>query len=292
MDKQLRILISGAAGFIGAKVTSSALAAGHEVVLVDRLQVNGFRKCVSIAVDLLDSAATIAALSPQLPLDVVIHLAALAYNQAPPSGHDIFSVNVGMTQSLLRAVEPCNPHFLFASSVAVYGEDGRGGIISASDVPQPATEYGRSKLECERILGKHALSDIEVLRFAPVYSSERLKDVSKRVLFPGLSNVRMWFFPEPRYSLCNIDRVGQRIMDLIVEGRQGRRLRNVCDQNPYGQHQIASWFEGPRFPVFTLLGLPFAAATRMLPGGLGYRIRCDLHKLLYTHLYDSQSVTF
>lgn len=292
MDQPIRILISGAAGLMGARVATLALATGHEALLVDRLPINGFGQCVSLAVDLLDPDATISALSPHLPVNVVVHLAALAHNQAPPSGLDTFSANLAMTQSLLRAVESCNPHFLFASSVAVYGEAGRGTIISASDEPRPATEYGRSKLECERILRKSALTDIEALRFAPVYSSERLTDVSKRVLFPGLSNARMWILPQPRYSLCHIDRVSQGIMDLIAERRQGRRLRNFCDQNPYGQHQVASWFEGPRFPIFTWLGFPFAAATRMLPGVWGYRIRCDLHKLLFTHLYDSQPVTF
>lgn len=292
MERQIRILISGAAGFIGANLARVAYEAGIEAILVDRTLACTFGRQCSVSADLLDSNAAISALSPYLPVDVVIHLAALAHNQVPPPGHDVFSANLAMMRTLLRAVQSCNPLFIFTSSVAVYGEAGRGSIISASEEPRPATAYGRSKLEGEHILSGSALSDIEVLRLAPVYNAERLADVSKRVFLPMFSSGRMWIIPEPRYSFCDLGLVVQRIMDLIRKGRQGRRLRNVCDPVPYGQHQIAAWFKGPRFPVFSWLGLTFSLAARFLPGASSYRIRCDLHKLFFTHLYDPQPVDF
>lgn len=288
----MRILVTGASGLIGSRVVSFLQASGYEVVSVDRLANNRFDPQFSITADLLEFNESFSKLSPFMPVDGVVHLAALAHNQAPYAGYDTFSFNVSITRNILRIVEPFNPHFLFASSVTIYGESNRGITISAKDEPHPATEYGRSKLECERILRRSTLSDIEVLRLAPIYSQESLADASKRVFMPGLRRVRMWMIPEPKYSFCHLDHAAGEIAGLIREGRGGRRIRNVCDPEVYGQHQVANWFKGPRILVPTWVGLAFAAMARMVPGALAYRIRCDFLKLFFTHRYDTRSVRF
>jgi nucleoside-diphosphate-sugar epimerase len=145
-----------------------------------------------------------------------------------------------------------NPHFIFASSVAVYGEASHKGHISLRAVPRPATDYGRSKLLGEKLLLSSPLTDLEILRLTPVYSEQLLDDRRKRVRFPFFSKAKMWLFPEPRYSFCHRDLCVSSITEIIRRGRNGRMLRQIADREPVPQHSLFDRFSGIPVPVWTL----------------------------------------
>ncbi len=119
--------------------------------------------------DIRDEAALAAALcvpeseaggiSDRGIVDTICHLAAVL----PPAADRVpglaDSVNAGGTAALTRAclaaaaeksVEP--PRIILASSIAVYGDRLGCPMITNGDEPAPDDAYGRSKLECERIL--------------------------------------------------------------------------------------------------------------------------------------------
>ena len=77
----MRILVSGAAGYIGSVVTEQLVEQGHQVIALDSL-VNGHRAAVHpaaefVQIDLLDAPA-LKSLFKSKPVDAVVHLAAEA----------------------------------------------------------------------------------------------------------------------------------------------------------------------------------------------------------------------
>jgi nucleoside-diphosphate-sugar epimerase len=280
------VLVTGVTGFIGSALCRQLRKEGFDVVGVARKSTNES----VVGADLLEPANAAAKLGAIKP-DVVIHLAALAHNQKPPSGHTCLSVNTEINRTVLSIFSADNPLFLLASSIAVYGEASRDPIIGLDEVPFPASDYGKSKLHCEEMIRNSHLTDFWLLRFCPVFAPARLDDVAKRVFFPGQNKVRMWMVPAPTYHLCSIDTVVRVLVQKTKSFRQGRKLCHVMDAMPYPQHKIYGWFQGPTVPVLTYGVFPLLMASRLIPGRTGYRIRCDLEKLFRTHLFAEGECT-
>ncbi len=134
---QLKILLTGAAGFTGLFFRSAAEAAGHHVV--------------ALQADLSDKAAVAAEVLQAAP-NAVVHLAAISF-----VGHAddtaFYGVNVVGTLSLLSALAalPIAPaKVLLASSANVYGNCD-ASPISEDQPPAPVNHYAMSKLAMEHM---------------------------------------------------------------------------------------------------------------------------------------------
>ena len=179
------ILVTGAAGFIGAAVSKRLLAAGHRVVgadnlndyydprlKLDRLADIGpgldFRK-----LDIADTAA-VEALFAEVKFDVVINLAAQAgvrYSLENP--HAYAQSNL---LGFLNILEGCRrssvPHLVYASSSSVYGLNEEVPFREEQKTDRPASLYAATKKSNE--LMAHAYSHLygfstTGLRFFTVY---------------------------------------------------------------------------------------------------------------------------
>ena len=84
--------------------------------------------------------------------DVIFHLAANPL-VSDDSDHDD---NLRFTQKLCDAIDwSYNPHFIFTSSATVYGDDALARGASINDTPNPKSQYGKSKLQCEELIRKY-----------------------------------------------------------------------------------------------------------------------------------------
>ena len=146
------VLITGGAGFIGSHLTDALLAKGYSVRILDDLS-TGKRsnlpldnpKVELIVGDVADAALVARAMAG---CSAVAHLAAVASVQAsvddPVKTHQsnfIGSLNVceAMRQAGVKRV-------LFASSAAVYGNNGEGESIDEDTPKAPLTPYAVDKL--------------------------------------------------------------------------------------------------------------------------------------------------
>ncbi|GAC1367484.1 MAG: NAD-dependent epimerase/dehydratase family protein [Actinomycetota bacterium] len=161
----MRLVVTGAAGFIGSTVTDSALAAGHRVLGIDNFS-TGSRLFLQDALDnegfeletmdLLEGGERL----PQLfaGADAVIHLAANAdvrFGWNTPD-RDLRQ-NIIVTHSVLEGVRRAGvPRFLFSSTGSVYGET--RVIPTPEDCPFPVQTslYGASKLAGEGLAAAYA----------------------------------------------------------------------------------------------------------------------------------------
>ncbi|HYL40603.1 MAG TPA: UDP-glucose 4-epimerase GalE [Candidatus Binatus sp.] len=151
----MKIVVTGGAGYIGSHTVQVLVAAGHDVVSVDRrpmpdwLPATGAR---SEVVDIRDLAALDAAIEGFRP-EAVMHFA--AEKSAPRSVLDpftAFDANVAGTTNVLEAMGRHGVRFMiFSSSCAVYGTPAASPVDEAAPLA-PENPYGESKVLGERLL--------------------------------------------------------------------------------------------------------------------------------------------
>lgn len=155
----MRILVTGAAGFIGSHVAKHLKLSGHDVIGVDDFSggttdnVPDGVPCISL--DLTNRELVGNLFSFHGAFDAVFHLAAYA---AEGLSHNIATFNytnnllstVHLTNECIRQVERGYqmPHFVFTSSIAVYGHAETLPVDEQSPT-NPADPYGVAKLACE-----------------------------------------------------------------------------------------------------------------------------------------------
>ena len=147
----MRVLVTGATGFVGYAVAARLCRDGHEVWGLARSGGRLPDGVGRIVGDVRDDAAVRAAFAHRF--DAVCHLAALVRvrdSRADPVGY--WRTNVGGTLAVLEALaaqEGPPARLVVASTCAVYGE--QGAVPITEDAPtQPTHPYGASKLAADR----------------------------------------------------------------------------------------------------------------------------------------------
>jgi UDP-glucose 4-epimerase len=162
----MRVLITGAAGFIGSTLTDRLLSLGHSVVGVDNFctgQVEflaGAQTNPNFTLrnqDLLDLNALVEAVEGA---DLVVHLAANADVRFGPDhpGRDL-EQNIIVTWNVLEAMRRTGVKRIgFSSTGSVYGES--PVIPTPEDAPFPiqTSLYGASKVSAEGLISAYAES--------------------------------------------------------------------------------------------------------------------------------------
>lgn len=170
----MRVLVTGAAGFIGSVVAERLLAEGHAVVGFDNLS-TGRREAVPEGVEFIFGDLWYASDIGQAMrgVDVVCHLAAEAAIDHRNPGK-FYAANVAGGLNLLDAmVQAGVKRLIVSSTAAVYGVPAEVPI--REDAPTvPCNAYGESKLAFERMLRwwerAHGFKSV-VLRFYNVAGS-------------------------------------------------------------------------------------------------------------------------
>lgn len=186
----MQILVTGAAGFIGADLSQKLLSRGHSVIGIDnfndyydvslkRARLNEIRRHPSseafsmLEMDIVDRAA-MASLFKENNFDVVVHLAAQAgvrYSIENPQSY-IDSNLVGFGNILEGCRHSTVPHLVYASSSSVYGANKNFPFSESDRVDNPVSLYAATKKANE--LMAHSYVDLygfrcTGLRFFTVY---------------------------------------------------------------------------------------------------------------------------
>lgn len=183
----MKILVTGAAGFIGAFVSKAFLEQGHQVVGIDNLNdyydinlkhgrlewLTPFKEFEFIKLDLADKAG-INALFEQHNFDRVVNLAAQAgvrYSIENPSAY-VDSNLIGFVNILEACRHHEIKHLLYASSSSVYGLNTKMPYETTDQVDHPVSLYAATKKSNELMAHSYAhLYDLPTtgLRFFTVY---------------------------------------------------------------------------------------------------------------------------
>lgn len=153
------ILVTGAQGFIGQALVRRLLDHGLPGCRPERITLMDLRfdaahpdpRVRQVAGSIADGEVRLAACADAV--DVVFHLASVPGGAAEKDYALGRSVNLDATLGLLEAMreQPRPPRLVYASSVAVYG-DQLPERVSEDALPVPALTYGAHKLACEALV--------------------------------------------------------------------------------------------------------------------------------------------
>ncbi len=140
-SEQLKVVVTGASGFLGRAVVARLLAEGHECLAVTRGDETLAGATMLRVADYTGFAAP--------PDAVLIHLAETrAISAADSAGDAHLDAATELVRSLLLQGWA---HVIYVSSAAVYG-DRTAAPHHPDERPEPASIYGRSKLACEALV--------------------------------------------------------------------------------------------------------------------------------------------
>jgi UDP-glucose 4-epimerase len=146
----MRVLLTGATGFVGGEIRVALEARGHEVVLASRQPLSLARENRRMP-DLasLDIAEAEALLEGT---DALIHAAGYAHagRGADPARHA--SVNARGTAVLAAATAKAGARLVFLSSIKAMGAPDAEGYLREAVLREPEDAYGLSKRDAERAI--------------------------------------------------------------------------------------------------------------------------------------------
>jgi nucleoside-diphosphate-sugar epimerase len=158
----MNILITGAAGMIGRKLTARLVKDGglngksiERLTLIDVVAPEkpaGFSGAVDLSASDLSGPGVAAKTVAGKP-DVIFHLAGVVSGEAETDFEKGYRVNLDGTRALLEAIRAAayKPKVVFTSSVAVYGAPFPRSLPDDFHLT-PLTSYGTQKAICELLL--------------------------------------------------------------------------------------------------------------------------------------------
>lgn len=164
-----KVIVTGAAGFIGSHTTDLLLREGHAVLGLDNFRTGHRRNLAgaltSPAFELLEADVAepgiVAQVAARFRPDAIIHLAALVSVQESIQDPALNRrLNFTATELVLAAARQHGVHrIVFASSAAIYGDT--TDLPIGEDTPKrPISPYGEAKLQSEQILLEGATGGI------------------------------------------------------------------------------------------------------------------------------------
>jgi len=226
--KHTRILITGSAGFLGSEIVRQAVNDSLSVIATDRIDNTKFLDVDFICADILDPESL---LKPFRGIDVVCHVAGLAhifekskYEKAP-----FYEVNVIGTKNVANAaVRAGVKHFLFISSVSVYGGEAEGKDEESKCHPE--TPYAESKWQAEQVLinlCEKVGMDLTVLRLATLYGEGDPGNVARLIRLIDRGRFIWVGNGKNLKSLLHRDDAARACIEAIKRPQRGINIYNV-----------------------------------------------------------------
>jgi nucleoside-diphosphate-sugar epimerase len=210
-----KLMVTGAAGFIGTVLCGTLKDRGMEFLPVIRRRITSF----SDALIFNDIGASTEWKTHLRGVNIVVHLAARVHvlnDRSTNRLQDYRFANVDATLNLARQCAAAGvKRFIYLSSIKVNGEETTGRPFAAVDRPHPADPYGISKLEAEqglKVIASQTGLEVVIIRPPLVYGP----NVSANFM-----QLMQWIkrgFPLPFASLDNqrdVVYVGN-LVDLII----------------------------------------------------------------------------
>ena len=221
----MKVLVTGATGYLGRAVVGAVAARGHEPVAFSRRATSSGMACRVVDGDIRDEAAVLGAMTG---CDAIIHMAAMVAVWARRAA-DFDDINVGGLRTVLRAASAIGvSRVLYTSSFLALPPNG-------ADRPQSWNDYQRTKVAADAVAAAAVAQGAPVVRLYPgvVYGPGPMTEgnlIGRMVAdhlagrLPGLIGAAR------RWSYAYIDDVAGGFVAALERGRLGERYR-LCGEN-------------------------------------------------------------
>ena len=150
----MRILVTGAAGFIGSNLVKKLASLGHDTVALDDFSSGAWTNLIDYPGDVmtLDVSGDVSALEMAEPFDIIFHEASIT-DTTVMDQRKMMHNNVEGFRKILDFAAVWRSRVIWASSAATYG---RGPApMKESQIAAPLNVYGYSKLAMEHLAERY-----------------------------------------------------------------------------------------------------------------------------------------
>ncbi|MPL76865.1 3 beta-hydroxysteroid dehydrogenase/Delta 5--_4-isomerase [bioreactor metagenome] len=254
----LKVLVTGASGFIGSTLVEKLLEEGYEVTA-------GIRKSSSRKylqdqrisfIDLpYDNAKELERILKEENFHAIFHLAGLTKAQKK---EDFYKVNFGYVKNLVDALQNTSTKLIFFSSFAAHGpgEETTFCECKVEDLNKPNTEYGKAKLQAEEYIRDYFKGKYIILRPTGVYGP---RETDYFVYFQTINNhlePYLGFIPQ-RLTFVYVDDLVD-VSILAMQSEISGKTYFVSDGKLYLDTEFAqitkkvlnTWTIKLKFPLF------------------------------------------
>ena len=191
----MRLLVTGASGFVGRHTALAAIKAGHEVVAVGRETLSDELRSIGVKEFIwpgwptqISSAGLSEFIQRFGPLDAIIHIAGDPHYV---NGQHYYEANVVPTELLINSIKEMKITCRFVLASSVGSQDFprlfSSRIHNENTKPLTRSDYGLSKLEAERVVTSSGL-DYAVTRLGMIVGPGMRKDSHVAVLLARTSS--------------------------------------------------------------------------------------------------------
>jgi dTDP-glucose 4,6-dehydratase len=205
----MRVLVTGGAGFIGSHFVKRLVAAGEDVVVLDKLTYAGNpANLESVDVELVVGDIADAALVRQAGsgCDAAVNFAAETHvDRSILSQRDLIETNIVGVQTLLDWSRETGARLVHVSTDEVYGDLEAGGSSREDDPLHPSSPYSAAK----------AGGDLQVVAYVRTYALDALITRGSNTYGPNQ-------YPEKLLPLFVTNALDGEPLPLYGDGRQVR----------------------------------------------------------------------
>ena len=217
-------------------------------------------------------------------IDTIIHLSALVHQMCGASKEEYEKINVRQTIDLAKKAKSSGvKHFIFMSTVKVYGEETDIAYNENSDC-NPQDDYGKSKLKAEQELLK--LEDdnfkISIIRTPIVYGYGVKANIKNLINLVNKVPVLPFGKIENKRSMVYIGNLCNLIDEIIIQEKEGTFL--ASDDEPLSTTRLIELIANGLGKKVYFIKIPFFESLLKL-------IKPSFHKRLYESLEVDNSKT-
>ncbi|XP_017437101.1 uncharacterized protein LOC108343368 isoform X2 [Vigna angularis] len=258
----MKILVTGASGFLGGRLCDALLLQGYSVRVLVRSTSDISSLSPDIEIfhgDITDYASILAACSS---CTIVFHLAALVEPWLPDPSK-FFSVNVGGLKNVLAAVMETRTveKLLYTSSFFALGPTD-GGVADENQVHHEkyfCTEYEKSKAAADKIALQAASEGVPIVLLYPgvIYGPGKVTagNVVARMLVERFSGRLPGYvgYGSDKFSFSHVDDVVEGQISAMKKGKVGSRYL-LTGENASFKHvfDMAAVITDTKKPVFSI----------------------------------------
>ncbi|MCT7636421.1 NAD-dependent epimerase/dehydratase family protein [Aliarcobacter butzleri] len=217
-------------------------------------------------------------------IDIVFHLSALVHQMGGASASEYEKINVIQTIELAKkAKESGVKHFVFMSTVKVYGEE-TNSKYTENTVCNPEDDYGKSKLKAEQELQK--LEDenfkISIIRTPIVYGYGVKANIKNLINFVNKVPVLPFGKIKNKRSMVYIGNLCHLVDEIIIQKKSGIFL--ACDDEPLSTSKLIDLIAKNLAKKTYLIKIPFFESLLKI-------LKPSFHKRLYGSLEIDNTIT-
>lgn len=273
----MRLLVTGGAGYVGSVVAAQLIEAGHEVTVLDDLS-TGHADAVPSGARFVEAPITDAGGALD-GVEAVLHFAAKSLVGESVQKPELYwANNLGGTLALLEAMRERDVRrIVFSSTAATYGEPERSPIQESAPT-RPTNPYGASKLAVDTALSAYAVLrglgavSLRYFNVAGAYGHYRERHAVETHLIPNVLKVATG--ERESVSVFGTDYPtadGTCVRDYVHVSDLARAHLLALDACQEGEHKVYNLGNGTGFSVQEVISVCREVTGHEIPAVVGPR---------------------